>query len=153
MALASRFFGYFSCPNYLATTPVIIYYLLTWVKILNFKNIDSKTYLLTIWSKPSQNLSIYVFSCCLEHSKNFSKMYSLNHHLESHLSKYHFFIFLYFLTAFLYLLCSLESHPCSPSLASMKAGIEDMYIWIFNWRDCCMVNFHQNLYSYKLEKI
>ena len=40
----------------------------------------------------------------------------------------HFSIFLYFLTYFLYLVCSLESHSHPPSLASEKFGIDDVYI-------------------------
>ena len=64
-----------------------------------------------------------------------------------------FSISLSFPTALLYLICSLESHPYSPSLANMKSRIEDIYLWIFIWKTCWRLFFHQNVHSYKLEKI
>ena len=74
-------------------------------------------------------------------TKSISKIYSLNHHLESHLSKKTFSIFLCFPTTFLYLMHSLESHSHSLSLDSEKSRIHDVYIWISNWRACRRVFF------------
>jgi hypothetical protein len=62
-------------------------------------------------------------------SNSLSKIYYLNnHHLESHLNKNYFSISLYSTVAFLYPVRSLESNSRSPSLASEKFEIEEVYI-------------------------
>ena len=63
-------------------------------------------------------------------SGSFSKIYSLNHYLKSHLSKNHFLyfytlqqLFIYSPTDFLYLVGYLESYPRYLSLTSEKSRI------------------------------
>jgi hypothetical protein len=57
---------------------------------------------------------------------------SKKYYLKSYLGKKSYSIYLSSPTTFLYLMRSLESHPCSLSLTSKKFGIEDIYNWISN---------------------
>ena len=134
--------------------------------------------MVSIHQHPYRNISFKILALSQSISKSLCKSHSLNHYLESHLHKNRF-LYLFILqqffyiscalqrviciktlsisfqspTVFLYLMCTLESNSHLLFLASEKIEIEHCYIWITVQISCWRVVFHQNLYSYHLERI